>query len=98
MMDNVRWPGIWALVVAVIAGPMFFVDIAIGIAFHQKFWPESFAVKLLFGLAGAAAYCLGDMMATLNQLADGVRPSPQPHQDAGCQHAPAEWTSCGRRG
>lgn len=88
MMDNVRWPGIWALVVAVIAGPMFFVDIAIGIEFHQKFWPESFAVKSLFGLAGAAAYCLGGIMATLNQLADGVRPSPQPRQDAGSIHPP----------
>ena len=78
VLDNRRRPGVWALAWIVMMGPMFFVDIATGIEF-QKLHQASFAVKSLFGLTGFAAYALGGIMATLNQL-DGDDTDPRLHR------------------
>jgi hypothetical protein len=80
MMDTRRRPGVRVLAFAVMMGPMLLVDVAIGIEF-QKLRPESFAaVKLLFGLAGFAAYALGGIMAALNQIDEENRRSHRPRR------------------
>ena len=67
MMNTRRRPGVRVLAFTVMMGPMLLMDVAIGIEF-QKLHPEGSALKLLFGLAGFAAYALGGIMATLNQI------------------------------
>lgn len=58
-------------------GPMFFVDIAIGIDIPTEVRPAGQALELQFGLTVFAAYAFGCVMATLAHLDDDNQPSPK---------------------
>ena len=72
-----RRPGVWVLAWIVIATPWFLVDNFIEPGLSRT---DEFALTLLFGLTGFAAYALGAITATLDHLDGDDAADPRLHR------------------